>query len=162
MCVAGKNTGAIRHWAMSTKVDTSRFRWRATSISGLWPDTLSATRCAPISSCERRNGGGQTSGNAVILWIALSEEGEDPRTLLGTQGSKSFRRSRRGPGPGFPRYHQGHRRLSQGPDIMPGVRVGHLVTKIAGGDHQGRLGRGTLPRAVTNCHLIFPTQNPHG
>ena len=29
---------------MSTKVDTSRSRWRATSISGLWPDTLSATR----------------------------------------------------------------------------------------------------------------------
>ena len=52
---------------MSTKVDTSRFRWRATSISGLWPDTLSATRCAPISSCERRNGGGQACGNAVIL-----------------------------------------------------------------------------------------------
>ena len=44
MCVAGKNTGAMRDWAMSTKVDTSRFRWRATSISGLWPDTLSATR----------------------------------------------------------------------------------------------------------------------
>jgi len=35
MCVAGKNTGAMRDWAMSTKVDTSRFRWRATSISGL-------------------------------------------------------------------------------------------------------------------------------
>ena len=52
---------------MSTKVDTSRFRWRATSISGLWPDPLSATRCAPISSCERRNGGGQACGNAVIL-----------------------------------------------------------------------------------------------
>ena len=31
---------------MSTKLDTSRPRWRATSISGLWPDTLSATRCA--------------------------------------------------------------------------------------------------------------------
>ena len=31
---------------MSTKVDTSRSRWRATSISGLWPDPLSATRCA--------------------------------------------------------------------------------------------------------------------
>ncbi len=46
---------------------SSRFRWRATSISGLWPDTLSATRCAPISSCERRNGGGQACGNAVIL-----------------------------------------------------------------------------------------------
>ena len=67
MCVAGKNTGAMRDWAMSTKVDTSRFRWRSTSISGLWPDTLSATRCAPISSCERRNGGGQACGNAVIL-----------------------------------------------------------------------------------------------
>ena len=53
--------------AMSTKVDTSRSRWRATSISGLWPDTLSATRCAPISSCERRNGGGQACGNSVIL-----------------------------------------------------------------------------------------------
>ena len=52
---------------MSTKVDTSRSRWRATSIPGLWPDTLSATRCAPISSCERRNGGGQACGNAVIL-----------------------------------------------------------------------------------------------
>ena len=52
---------------MSTKVDTSRSRWRATSISGLWPDTFSATRCAPISSCERRNGGGQACGNAVIL-----------------------------------------------------------------------------------------------
>ena len=52
---------------MSTKVDTSRSRWRATSISGLWPDTLSATRCARISSCERRNGGGQACGNAVIL-----------------------------------------------------------------------------------------------
>src|SRR5271157_1103572 len=64
MCVAGKNTGAMRDWAMSTRVDTSRFRWRATSISGLWPDTLSATRCAPISSCERRNGGGQACGNA--------------------------------------------------------------------------------------------------
>ena len=24
MCVAGKNTGAMRDWAMSTKVDTSR------------------------------------------------------------------------------------------------------------------------------------------
>ena len=47
MCVAGKNTGAMRDWAMSTKVHTCRFRWRATSISGLWPDTLSATRCAP-------------------------------------------------------------------------------------------------------------------
>src|SRR5271157_4673357 len=35
MCVAGKNTGAMRDWAMSTKVDTSRFRWRATSISGV-------------------------------------------------------------------------------------------------------------------------------
>ena len=67
MCVAGKNTGAMRDWAISTKVDTSRSRWRATSISGLWPDTLSATRCAPISSCERRNGGGQACGNAVIL-----------------------------------------------------------------------------------------------
>ena len=67
MCVAGKNTGAMRDWAMSTKVDTSRSRWRATSISGSWPDTLSATRCAPISSCERRNGGGQACGNAVIL-----------------------------------------------------------------------------------------------
>src|SRR5271166_6382316 len=67
MCVAGKNTGAMRDWAMSTKVDTSRSRWRATSISGLWPDTLSATRCAPISSWERRNGGGQACGNAVIL-----------------------------------------------------------------------------------------------
>ncbi len=67
MCVAGKNTRAMRDWAMSTKVDTSRSRWRATSISGLWPDTLSATRCAPISSCERRNGGGQACGNAVIL-----------------------------------------------------------------------------------------------
>ena len=31
---------------MSTNVDTSRSRWRATSISGLWPDTSSATRCA--------------------------------------------------------------------------------------------------------------------
>ena len=49
------------------QVDTSRSRWRATSISGLWPDTLSATRCAPISSCERRNGGGQACGNAVIV-----------------------------------------------------------------------------------------------
>ena len=69
MCVAGKNTGAMRDWAMSTKVDTSRSQWKATSISGLWPDTLSATRCAPISSssCERRNGGGQACGNAVIL-----------------------------------------------------------------------------------------------
>src|SRR5271157_5667819 len=57
----------MRDWAMSTKVDTKRSRWRATSISGLWPDTLSATRCAPISSCERRNGGGQACGNAVIL-----------------------------------------------------------------------------------------------
>ena len=46
MCVAGKNTGAMRDWAMSTKVDTSRSQWKATSISGLWPDTLSATRCA--------------------------------------------------------------------------------------------------------------------
>src|SRR5271157_5572428 len=62
MCVAGKNTGAMRDWAMSTKVDTSRYQWKATSISGLWPDTLSATRCAPISSCERRNGGGQAWG----------------------------------------------------------------------------------------------------
>ena len=52
---------------MSTKIDTSRSRWRATSISALWPDTLSATRCAPISSCVRRNGGGQACGNAVIL-----------------------------------------------------------------------------------------------
>ena len=34
---------------------------------GLWPDPLSAMRCAPISSCERRNGGGQACGNAVIL-----------------------------------------------------------------------------------------------
>ena len=47
---------------------SSRSRWRATSISGLWPDTLSATRCAPISSCERSNGGGQACGNAVIVW----------------------------------------------------------------------------------------------
>ena len=31
---------------MSTKVDTSRSQWKATSISGLWPDTSSATRCA--------------------------------------------------------------------------------------------------------------------
>ena len=67
MCVAGKNTGAMRDWAMSTKVDTSRSQWKATRISGLWPDPLSATRCAPISSCERRNGGGQACGNAVIL-----------------------------------------------------------------------------------------------
>ena len=37
------------------------------SISGLSPDKLSATRCAAISSCERRNGGGQACGNAVIL-----------------------------------------------------------------------------------------------
>ena len=44
--VAGKNTGAMRDWAMSTKVDTSRSQWKATSISGLWPDTLSAMRCA--------------------------------------------------------------------------------------------------------------------
>ena len=58
---------SMRDWAMSTNLDTSRFRWRATSISGLWPNTLSATRCAPISSCERRNGGGQACGNAVIL-----------------------------------------------------------------------------------------------
>ena len=36
----------MRDWAMSTKVDTSRSQWRATSISGLWPDPLSATRCA--------------------------------------------------------------------------------------------------------------------
>ena len=35
---------AMRDWAMSTRVDTSRSRWKATSISGLWPDTLSATR----------------------------------------------------------------------------------------------------------------------
>ena len=28
---------------------------------------VGATRCAPISSCERRNGGGQACGNAVIL-----------------------------------------------------------------------------------------------
>ena len=64
-----QDTGAMRmrDWAMSTKVDTSRSQWKATSISGLWPDTLSATRCAPISSCERRNGGGQACGNAVIL-----------------------------------------------------------------------------------------------
>ena len=48
MCVAGKNTGAMRDWVMSTKVDTSRFRWRATSISGLWPDPLSLASCANL------------------------------------------------------------------------------------------------------------------
>ena len=67
LCVAGKNTGLCGIWAMSTKVDTSRSQWKATSISGLWPDTFGATRWAPISSCERRNGGGQACGNAVIL-----------------------------------------------------------------------------------------------
>jgi hypothetical protein len=36
MCVDGNNTGAMRDWAMSTKVDTSRSRWRATTISGLY------------------------------------------------------------------------------------------------------------------------------
>ena len=41
-----QDTGAMRDWAMSSKVDTSRSQWKATSISGLWPDTLSATRCA--------------------------------------------------------------------------------------------------------------------
>ena len=34
---------------------------------GCGPIRSSATRCAPISSCERRNGGGQACGNAVIL-----------------------------------------------------------------------------------------------
>ena len=44
---------------------------------------------------------------------------------------------------------------------MPRVWVRHLVLKIAGGDHQGRDGRGTLPGAVTDGHFIFARQNPH-
>ena len=44
-----RNTGAMRDRAMSTKVDTSRSQWKATSISGLWPDTLRArTRCTNL------------------------------------------------------------------------------------------------------------------
>ena len=75
MCVAGKNTGAMRDRATSTKDDTSRFRWRATSISGLWPDPLSATRCVPISSCERRE------WRWSILWQRCHPTGEE-RSLL--------------------------------------------------------------------------------
>src|SRR5271157_1019974 len=102
MCVAGKNTGAMRDWAMSTKVDTSRSRWRATSISGLWPDTLSATRCAPISSCERRNGGGQAcgaeSGTGTILtrWGVLDYGLAMPRTARVAPGGMVFHVLNRG------------------------------------------------------------------
>ena len=69
---------------------SSRSRWRATSISGLWPDTLSATRCAPISSCERRNGGGQACGNALILREESGRcwrRGRSIRQRIGSSGS---------------------------------------------------------------------------
>ena len=81
---------------MSTKVDTSRFQWKATSISGLWPDTLSATRCAPISSCERRNGGGQACGNAVILREKSGRCWRRGRSIcrrIGSSGSSNRRRA---------------------------------------------------------------------
>ena len=51
---------------MFTRGGTSRFRWRATSISGSLPATLSAIRCARISSCERRNGDGRVDGDVVM------------------------------------------------------------------------------------------------
>jgi hypothetical protein len=38
----------------------------ATSISGSLPATLSAMRCARISSCERRNGDGRVYGDVVM------------------------------------------------------------------------------------------------
>ena len=61
---------------MSTKVDTSRSRWRATSISGLWPDTLSATRCA-----QSRLASG---GMAVVKLVAtLSSSGRRAVVLGG-------------------------------------------------------------------------------
>ena len=61
---------------MSTKVDTSRSRWRATSISGLWPDPLSATRCA-----QSRLASG---GMAVVKLVAtLSSYGRRPVVVGG-------------------------------------------------------------------------------
>jgi hypothetical protein len=37
----GNSTGDMRDWVMFTRGGTSRFRWRATSISGSLPTTLS-------------------------------------------------------------------------------------------------------------------------
>jgi hypothetical protein len=56
----------MRDWAIFTRGATSRFRWRATNISGPLPATLSAIRGARISSCERRNGDGRVDGDVVM------------------------------------------------------------------------------------------------
>ncbi len=52
---------------MSTRGVTSRLPWRATTISGSWPDTSSVTRFAPILCSERRSGGGDVCGDAVMV-----------------------------------------------------------------------------------------------
>ena len=95
---------------MSTKVDTSRFRWRATSISGLWPDTLSATRCAQsrlasggmavvklvatLSSYRRR--AVVVGGVADRYASELARAGQSNRRRAGT-GSASPQRATRPP-----------------------------------------------------------------
>ena len=95
-------TGAMRDWAMSTKVNTSRSRWRARSISGLWPDTLSATRwrqsrlasgemavvklVATLSSYGRR--AVAVGGVADLYASELARAGQSNRRRAGT-GSAS-------------------------------------------------------------------------
>ncbi len=61
----GNNIGAMRGWAVFTRVGTNRFRWTPTSISGLWRGTWSAMHCARIWSRERKIGGGPVCGDGA-------------------------------------------------------------------------------------------------
>ena len=95
---------------MSTKVDTSRSQWKATSISGLWPDTLSATRSrqsrlasggmavvklvATLSSYGRR--AVVVGGVADRYACELARAGQSNRRRAGT-GSASPERATRPP-----------------------------------------------------------------
>ena len=67
LCVAGKNTGAMRDLG---HVYQGRYKsFPVESDEHFWVVARYVERnaLAPISSCERRNGGGQACGNAVIL-----------------------------------------------------------------------------------------------
>jgi hypothetical protein len=86
----GKSTWDMRDWVMFTRGGTSHFRWRATSISGSLPATLSAMPSARISSCERRNGDGRVYGDVVMARLKSGRcwrHGQSTYHRTGSSGS---------------------------------------------------------------------------
>src|SRR5262249_9561634 len=87
-------------------------------------------------------------GMRSALRVALAEELEQAGSLLGGEWLQLLARPRRRTVPRPARHHQRHARSLEGPNVVPGVRVGHLIAELARGDDEGGDGRGHLPLAV--------------